>query len=130
MTRLRSTVILGVLLALGAACGGKTTTGPVAGDFTVSFTSGTANDGALLLLVTGPVTSVQATGGYQMSSGAAGTNATRVVLTGDIAAGDILKLSVPDVAALSSYTVRIEAAADRTTYSLADPSLYTTTVRK
>jgi len=130
MTKSRWLLAESVGLVLGTACG-KSPTGPVAGNFTVSYSSGTNTDGALLLLITGPVNSVQVLGGYQMSSAAAGTNRTRVVITGSLIAGDVVKVSVPDTsAALSGYTATVEAAADRTTYALADPSLYTATVRK
>lgn len=130
MTRSRRWLGLGLGLLLATACGGKTPTAPVSGDFTLSFSSGPSNDGALLLLITGPVTSVHALSGYQLSSAAAGTNRTRIVLTGNLLAGDILKISVPDTSALASYAAQVEAAADRTTYALAEPSLYTATLRK
>jgi hypothetical protein len=116
-------------LALGAGCK-KEPAGPEAGVLTVSFSSPTDTDGALLLLVTGPVTSIQVLGGYQMSQAPAGGNATRVVLTGALISGDILKLSVPDVSTASSYTVAVEAAADRNTFALTDENQYTATVRK
>ena len=112
------------------ACGKKPgPTGPTAGEFTVSFSGGFGNDGALLLLVAGRVTSIQAVGGYQIASASAGPNATRVVVTGNLVSGNILKLSVPDVAAIASYDVTVEAAADRTSFALADPNLYSTTIR-
>jgi hypothetical protein len=130
MTKSRSLLGWSLGLALAAGCG-KSPTGPVAGEFTVSFSSGANSDGALLLLITGPVNSVQVLNGYQMSSAAAGTNRTRVVITGDLIAGDVLKLSVPDTStALGAYSATVEAAANRTTYALADPALYTATVRK
>jgi hypothetical protein len=130
--RKRAGWLLGAAAALALGCGGekKGPSGPTAGELTVSFTSLTGTDGALLLLVTGAVTSIQPVGSYQMSQAPAGVNATRLVLTGAISPGDILKLSVPDVDAASSYAVTIEAAADRNTFALADPVLYSTSLRK
>ena len=130
MTRSRRLLGWTLGLLVVAACG-KSPTGPVGGEFTVSFSSGTNSDGALLLLITGPVNSVQALSGYQMSSATAGANRTRVVITGNLIAGDVVTLSVPDTsAALGTYSATVEAAADRSTYALADPTLYSASVRK
>jgi len=129
--RARRILLLGLGAIVGAACKKETPAGPEAGDLTVSYTGPSQTDGALLLLVQGgPHTSVRAAGGQQVASASAGINITRVVVTGDLVPGDILRLSVPDVAAVASYSVRVEAAADRTTFALADPSSYTTTVRR
>jgi hypothetical protein len=122
---------LAAAIALVVGCSKKKEpVGPTAGDLTVSYSSGTGNDGALLVLVTGPATSIQALGGYQISQASVGPNMTRVVLTGTINSGDILKLAVPDVDDTASYTIKVEAAADRATFALADQNLYTTTIRK
>jgi len=122
-------VMLGAVA--GAACKKENTVGPVAGDLTVSYGGPSQTDGALLLLVQGgPLTAVRPTGSSQVASASAGLNVTRVVITGDLVPGEILRLSVPDVAAVASYTVRVEAAADRVTFALTDPTSYTTTVRR
>lgn len=125
-------LLLAAVLTLGAACGSKKPdpVGPVAGDLTVSYAGPSQSDGALLLLVTGTVTAVKAVGGYQVASASAGATATRVVVTGQLATGDILKLTVPDVAAAASYSVRVEAAADRATFALGDLASYSAMVRR
>jgi hypothetical protein len=119
------------LIVLGAACGGeKGPTGPEAGDLTVSYAAAPgANDGALLLLVTGgPVTSISALSGHRVESAPAGANATRIVVTGQLVPGDILRLRVPDVAV--RYVVLVEAAADRATFALRDPGSYSAASRR
>lgn len=125
-------ILVAGLLVLGAACGSKKPdpVGPVAGDLTVSYAGPSQTDGALLLLVTGTVTAVKAAGGYQVASAPAGPTSTRVVVTGQLATGDILKLSVPDVAAAATYSVKVEAAADRNTFALGDFSAYSAQVRR
>jgi hypothetical protein len=120
------------LLLLGAAagCGKKDIVQPVAGDLTVSYTGPSQTDGALLVVVNGTVTAVHGVGGYQVASAPAGTTSTRVVITGSLNPGDILRVSVPDVAAVATYSAVVEAAADRNTYSLGDPLAYHANLRK
>lgn len=125
-------LMLVTVLGISAACGSKKPdpVGPVAGDLTVSYVGPSQTDGAILLLVTGSVTAVKSAGAYQVASAAAGPTATRVVITGPIVTGDIIKLTVPDVNAAASYSARFEAVADRNTFALGDLSSYSATVRK
>ncbi len=125
-------IALAGLLVITAACGAKKPdpVGPVSGDLTVSYVGPSQTDGALLLLVSGAVTAVKAVGSFQVASAAAGPTATRVVISGALATGDILKLSVADVNAVAGYSVRVEAAADRNTFALGDLASYAATVRK
>ncbi|MGE0556036.1 MAG: hypothetical protein AB7R55_21620 [Gemmatimonadales bacterium] len=131
---MRRALLAATTLALlaGLGCGGEPpTTGPEAGSFTVAYGGPSTTDGAVLVLITGgPVESVSPLGGYQLASGPAGTNATRVVVTGSLTAGDVFTIRVPDVAALGSYVARVEAAADRNTFALADPASYTAGLRR
>lgn len=130
MARLRMPLLLG-LLAAGAACGGEEPVGPTAGDLTISYAGLGGNDGALLLLVTGgPVESVTPVGSYRAESAGVGTNATRVVITGALTAGDVIRIRVPDLDAAANYRVQVEAVAERTTFALLDPGPYTATSRR
>jgi len=132
MNRRQATLLLALGVSGTLACGDKNgPSGPVAGDLTVSYSSPSVSDGALLLLIQGgPVASVRAAGSQQVASASAGVNLQRVVVTGDLTSGDILRIAVPDVAAVASYAVQVEAAADRTTFSLNDPVSYRATVRR
>jgi hypothetical protein len=124
-------VLIGGMVLTALGCGSKkTVVEPVAGNLTVSYTGTGTTDGALLLTVTGPVTQVTPLGGYRLASASAGTNTMRVVLTGSLASGDVFRLSVPDVSAVSSYTAKIDAVADRSTFALLATSGYTAVVRK
>jgi hypothetical protein len=119
------------ILVLGIGCGEPPVAGPEAGNLIVAYNASSTADGALLVLITGgPVESVSALRGFQVASAAAGTNATRVVVTGALTTGDVFTIRVPDVAALSSYVARVEAAADRNTFALADPAGYTAGLRR
>ena len=123
--------IAGVILVAGAACGGEPMGNrPTPGNLTVVLASPGSSDGAVLLLVTGgPVESVSPAGSYQVASAAVGTSTRRVVVTGDIGAGDLIKLRVPDVNS-TSYLVQVEQVADRNSFALLDATAYTATVRR
>lgn len=127
MRRMLAAAWLGLL----AACGGDHPVAPVAGQLTLSFSSPVGTDGALLVLISGgPVTSVTSLNGYQVASASAGTNLTRIVITGNLVPGDVARLAIPNVDVTASYSARVEAAADRSTFALADPQSYTAGLRK
>jgi hypothetical protein len=126
--RLDRVATIALLAGLAVGCGEKGPVGPTGGDLPVAFTGPSNNVGAILVLVSGTVESVTAVNGYQIASAPVGPNATRVVVTGSLAAGDLFKITVKDISA--SYGAQIEAVADRTTYALSDPSSYQATVRK
>jgi hypothetical protein len=125
--------LLAAGLVVTAACGGgeDPPVGPVAGDLILAYGSPSPADGAVLILVTGgPISSVTPIGSYRVESSSAGVNATRIVVTGSLVTGDLVRLRVPDVSASGNYSGRVEAAADRNTFALADPGFYTTGIRR
>jgi hypothetical protein len=120
-----------VLIALGGSgigCGSKEPSGPVGGDLTVSYSGPSANDGALLVLVTGAVDAVNPVGAYPVASAPVGVGSHRVVITGALVPGDLFRITVKDVSL--TYQARVEAAADRTTFALNDPGSYSAAVRR
>lgn len=125
---MRRELWLGTALLGGLACGEKKPVGPTGGDLTVAYTAPSTTDGALLVLVNGVVDAVKPVAGYQLASAPVGTNATRVVVTGALAPGDLFRITVKDVSL--TYSVQVEAAADRNTFALNDPGGYAVTVRK
>ena len=110
--------VAGLALAVALACGGDggTTgpTGPTAGLLTLTLTTPNADDGAILLSVTGPsMTQVAASDvSLYFRSVQTGTTAT-AVLVGDIRGGSLLTFRVPDVDAAGSYSATIQQVADR-----------------
>ncbi|MBL8985297.1 MAG: hypothetical protein JNJ80_03435 [Gemmatimonadetes bacterium] len=126
-------LVLAGLLATAVGCGGEKKPGPVepvAGDLTVAYTGPSQTDGAMLVIVTGAITAVKPANGYTVASASLGPTSTRVVVTGDLAVGDLFKVSVADVGRVSSYSVQVEAAADRNTFALGNPGAYSATVRR
>ena len=105
---------LGLVLAATVACGSDSTTGPTAGTLTVSLTTPNADDGAILLTVSGPdmtQIAVEDTSLY-VRYAQDGTTVT-AVLVGDLLGGPLVTFHVPDVDAASSYSATITQVADR-----------------
>ncbi len=115
MKSLRAVALAGLAVAL-AGCGKSDGTGPVAGLLTVTLSTSSANTGALMFTVSGgPIDAVNATG-YRTYQTAVNSTSRRIILTGDIGAGTVVQLQVPDINQAASYTAQVEQAADRTTY--------------
>lgn len=125
--------VVGILLA---ACGGGDGDGnggggtkPVAGELTFTLsTPFVGMDGALLVRVVGQIDTITVLGGHRLSFSRGG-NLTRAVVAGNIEAGDLIRIRVPDVSLASSYSAFVEQAAARGTYVLLDPSEYRLTLR-
>lgn len=115
MHRPRLLIAAAVALAL-AGCGKSDATGPVAGLLTVTLSTSTPNTGALMFTVSGGQIDGVNAAGYQTYQTTLSTSSRRIILTGNIAAGTVVQLQVPDIAKASNYTARVEQAADRTTY--------------
>ena len=86
-----------------------------------------ANDGAVLVDVSGVVDSVQAAGFTTFS--ALETGGVRVVVTGNLARGVIARLFVPDVTEADQYIATLFEAAQRTTFGLQDLTGYSLSVQ-
>ena len=98
------TALLLAGLVVGCKGDGSGPTGSNAGTLRLSISSPNGNDGALVLVITGPtITKVTSIGALQVSTAPVGTTGQRVLVLGDvIASGDILTFSVPDTTAGSS----------------------------
>lgn len=131
---MRMRPVLAMAVGLLAACGGDDGGGgggpkPVAGELTFTLsTPFVGQDGGLLVRVVGQIDTITVLGGHKMSFSRSGT-LTRAVITGNIEAGDLLRVRVPDVSLAASYGAFVEQAAARGTYVLLDPSEYRLTLR-
>ncbi len=97
---------------------------PVGGEVTLSFQTPNIDDGAVLIRIVGPITEIKAAGDYLVSSVPVGTTATKVVIVGNLAAGPLLRVNVPNLDLLGTYSVFVEQVASRTDFVLYDPSGY------
>lgn len=110
-----------VLLALASACGDGGPTepaGPVPGVLKIALATPNADDGALLFTVSGGrVSTVDAATGYQIYTAQPDTMTTRILVTGDIAAGEVVRIHVPDTRSAAAYHATIAQAASRMTFA-------------
>ncbi len=130
MTRLAGRVLVALAL-LGAGSCGSGTTGPVAGQLTVSLVTPNPNaDGAILLSVTGPValTSATAATGLRVFGQPLATT-TRFAVTGTLTTGAVLSIGVADVNQVAQYKASVQAVA-AADFSLRSLSGYSLTVAK
>ncbi len=124
----------GVALATvltGVSCRDDTT-GPVAGTLTVRLTTpGAGPDGAIMLTIAGPaaITSATAPSGLRVFHPGFGATATSFAVTGTLAAGPILTVSVPDVNQVAQYAAAIQQVAG-TDYQLRALAGYALTVER
>lgn len=115
--------LLATLIGL-TLCACSPSTGPTAGTLDVSLSTPFANDGALLLTISGgPVDSVEAAGSRVYSS-RPDERTLLLILAGGIRAGTIARLHIPDTRQASSYVASVSQAAARS-YDQRDPSQYT-----
>jgi hypothetical protein len=111
-----------LLLSLAIACGDGGPTepaGPVPGVLKVALTTPNADDGALLFTISGGHVSAVDAGStaYQVYTAQPDTNTTRVLVTGDIGAGEVVRIHVADTRSSASYHATIAQAASRTTFA-------------
>jgi hypothetical protein len=120
------------LLGAGIACGGDKTTGPTAGTVTVSLVTPNADDGAVLLTLTGPsLSNVQSAGSsYKVYWRVASASEVHAIVVGDLTAGVVLTVDVDDVGKLGQYGGTVDEAASRTDQVRASVSGYGVTFAK
>jgi hypothetical protein len=98
-----------------AACGGGDGGGgpnPTPGSLNVVLTNAPVAPGALLFTVSGgQITGV--TSNYSMYQSATATNSRKILLTGNLIAGTVVQIQVPDVGAADNYVVQVLQAAAR-----------------
>ena len=131
LQRIRHVLLSGVVAAAGSCGGGDgggaptepppppsvQPTVPVAvpGTLTVSLVTPFADDGAILLDITGPapVTDVVAAAQGAVAHARSNGNATRVAVFGSLGGGALVRFSVPDVNAVQQYAAQVAEASDR-----------------
>ena len=119
------------LLAGIIACGGNTEpAGPKAGTLIAVLNTPNSQDGALVVRIVGEQTALKVSASYRMDTGTQIPGTTmRVIISGQIADGDLLEFHVTDISKIASYVVVVEQAAARDTYALLDASGYNVTLR-
>jgi hypothetical protein len=102
------------LLGVGLACGGSST-GPKAGTATVSLVTPNADDGAVLLTLTGPglANAQSASSAYHVYWRAVSASEVRAIVVGDLTAGAVLTVNIDDVGKIGQYGGTVVEAASR-----------------
>jgi hypothetical protein len=109
--------ILAGLVGLG--CGGDAGlegSGPEPGALRVTLVTPNSDDGAVMLQVSGIIDSVVAAPPYGLFSASPSTDVTRVIVTGALGDGLLLRLYLPDVAQAGSLGVEIMEVVQQATY--------------
>ncbi|HEU5155224.1 MAG TPA: hypothetical protein VFU03_10870 [Gemmatimonadales bacterium] len=120
---MRGRIGLGLLLLVLACHDDDKTVAPTGpGVLDVILSTPNNDDGAVLLTVDGAVDSVQGAP-YVIFSTVSATGA-RVVVTGDVVAGVIARLYVPEVGAADQYLTNLNEVAQRGTYLLRPTTSY------
>jgi hypothetical protein len=103
------------LLGAGLACGGGDSIGPKAGTATVSLVTPNADDGAVLLTLTGPgLANIQsASSSYHVYWRVVSASEVRAIVVGDLVSGAVLTASVDDVSKVGQYGGTVVEAASR-----------------
>ncbi len=121
-----------VLLALALLASGSCSSAPVAGELTISLVTPNSDDGAIVVWVfaaeSKEVTSATvACTGCRIFMEQPSATELRAVVTGELAAGPLIRVSVTDTKEPSSYTAQITALATRT-FQVRSASGYSLTV--
>lgn len=114
----------GVLLLAG--CGGST--GPTAGVLKVNLATPHTDDGGLLLTIAGgPIDSVESFGN-RLYSYRVDANTLRIIIAGELGAGSVALIRIPDTREAARYSAVVSQAAARPPYTQRDPALYAVTL--
>jgi hypothetical protein len=123
-----SSIVLGCLLSLVLATGCSNNTGPTAGILNMTFSAQHANEGAVLLIVSGgPVDSVESLG-YPIYSARVGRDTLKLIITGQLSSGVLARIHIPDSRQNAAYGARVAQVAARETYALQDLAGYAVTL--
>ncbi|MBA2293117.1 MAG: hypothetical protein H0W15_11760 [Gemmatimonadales bacterium] len=122
-------VVACALLLGGLACAEAPAAPPRPGVLAVDVVSTSVPDGALLFTISGgPVDGVTASAATITTR--TDESGTHVLVSGPLAAGALVRVAVPDVAAAPAYLVTLEQVADGRTFVLVDPSSVTLRIRR
>jgi hypothetical protein len=122
--------VLTSLVVLVLCWGCSNSTGPTAGVLSMTFSAQHANEGAVLLVVSGgPVDSVESVG-YPVYSARLGGDTLKLIVTGQLSSGAVARIHIPDTRQASSYNARVAQVAARGTYALQDLAGYAVTLKQ
>lgn len=119
---MRTRILLGALALAGmglSGCGGGGGDGgngnnPVPGNLTVSLTAQSSAPGAVMFTISGGgITGVTVSGSYHLYATTLSPTSRRVLVTGNVTAGALVTIAVPDINKASQYNVTVNQVAAR-----------------
>jgi hypothetical protein len=116
MSRSRWIFVMAAALSAGAACSDDPTAGATqAGTVMLRLTTPRADDGAVMFEVSGPPidTAIAVTASVRLFTRRTSGSTMVGVVVGEVTAGAVVTLRVPDVGAGPGYTARVLEVADR-----------------
>jgi hypothetical protein len=119
-----------LIAALGfvAGCSGAPSA-PVATTVQVLLTSPYTDDGGVFFTVTGGRVDSVSAAGYALFSSRTDPSTLQVIVAGNLSAGTLATLYLPDERLLPQYSVSLYQAAARSSYALRDPAGYSITLK-
>ena len=128
MSRSPSMVLICLVSLVLIGC--SNSTGPTAGSLDMTFSAQQANEGAVLLVISGgPVDSVESLG-YPIYSARLGGDTLKLIVTGQLSSGTLARIHIPDSRRASTYNARVAQVATRGTYALKDLAGYAVTLEQ
>jgi hypothetical protein len=125
--------LLRALAALALPLVLATCSGPTAGDLTISLVTPNSDDGAIVVTVTASqskeiISAAVACTGCRIFAEQPSSTELRAVVTGNLAAGPLVRVSVSDTGAPKAYSVQIVQVASRS-YQLRSTSGYSFSIQ-
>ena len=119
---MRTRTLTGILALLGAGvagCGGDGGNGGgdgTPGTLTVALVTAASAPGAIMFTVSGgKITAVTASGSYHKYETTLSQTSRRIMLTGNLIAGTLVTISVPDIDKVNQYSATVNQVAARAT---------------
>jgi hypothetical protein len=111
-----------------AGCGGGDLSAPLSGPLDLVLDTPAEDDGIVLLEIAGGAVDSVTALGYRTESSTGATRPVRVVVSGALADGRLVRIWVPDRTRASDYSASVVEAAARRSYALRDVADYRITV--
>jgi hypothetical protein len=117
-------VLLALLLGATACGGGSDLSAPLTGPLDLVLQTPADDVGIVLVEVTGATVDSVTALGYRTESSSVGTAPLRIVVSGSLRDGKLVRIWVPDRTRASDYSATVVEAAARSTYLLQDVADY------
>jgi hypothetical protein len=117
-------LLLATLLGTTACGGGSDLSAPLSGPLDLAIRTPSDDVGIVLVEVTGGTVDSVSALGYRTEASSVGTAPLRIVVSGTLRDGKLVRIWVPDRTRASDYSATVVEAAARTTYLLQDVADY------